>query len=209
MSLVVTSLLVAGGVLLGRWIARGSKPTEDPKTPEGEAAAPKTGGAAVTLADPFEGFPCRLGDVLLRTGGDEAWLAGALVFSEGETVSALFVAPEAGKDIAIYVRPRPAQDLHWLSPIDAPTLAVMAEPPTSLEHLGTRFERQRRVPLRAQRLGTGAPDVGGEVIVAEYTSGTERMIVVAGSGTSRGWRGTSLEEGMYEVIPSGKSTLEE
>ncbi len=207
MSVIVTSLIVAGGVLLGRWIARGNaepgvKPGATPAAPDGRA--PETADAKTPERDHFQGFPCHLGDVLLRSGGDEAWLAGALVFSETETTSALFVAPEAGKDVAIYVRSRPSLELAWLSAID---LAILSEPPTSIEHLGTRFERKRRLPLRAERLGTGAPSVGDQVIVAEYTAGSEWLVVISGSGTSHAFRGASLEEGMYEVIPSGKATL--
>ncbi|MEO6418827.1 MAG: hypothetical protein ABIP39_05440, partial [Polyangiaceae bacterium] len=85
-----------------------------------------------------------------------------------------------------------------------------AEPPSSLEHNGERFDRVRRLPFRAERLGTGAPDVGEEVVVAEYKSlPGERMLVIVGSKVARAWRGMLLEPGMYDVLASGKSTLEE
>jgi hypothetical protein len=145
---------------------------------------------------------------VLRAGGEEAWLAGALVFTEDDPTAALFVAPDAGKDRAIFTRPKPAPLVWWLLPIGPAELAIGPEPPTSLEHEGVRFERVRRLPLRAERQGTGAPDVGDNVIVAEYTGpGAERLVVVAGSGSVRAWRGSALEEGMFDVLPSGRSTL--
>jgi hypothetical protein len=50
--------------------------------------------------------------------------------------------------------------------------------------------------------------VGEQGIVAEYASGRQRMIVVVGSGKARAWTGEALEEGTYEILPSGKATLD-
>src|SRR5439155_880129 len=66
-------------------------------------------GGRVTVAkkparDPLDGFACKLGDVIIRAGGDEAWLAGALVLAEDAPVAVLFVAPEAGSDRAVRAR---------------------------------------------------------------------------------------------------------
>ena len=219
MSVLVTSLIVAGGVLLGRLIAGGAKnaPT---KTDSGAAhetgnpasAAPTDKTAAVTAKadeqESFEDFPCQLGDVVMRRGGDEAWLAGALVLSESRPVAILFVAPEAGKDTVLYVRPRPGTELSWLRAVDAADLTAMPEPPTSIEHEGVRYERRRRIPVRAARIGTGAPDLAGDVIVAEYAApGDECMVVLVGHGVTRAFAGRRLDEGLYEVIASGKATL--
>jgi hypothetical protein len=85
---------------------------------------------------------------------------------------------------------------------------VGSEPPSSLEHKGDRFERVRRIPYRVEREGTGAPDVGEQAVVAEYTSGESRLLVVTGSGVARMWRGHVLEDGTYDVLAAGKSTLE-
>ncbi len=229
MSLIVTSVLVAGGVLLGRWIARGGRadaprggkgtdaavPTEGVASP-GEPAAdlggdvkesPKPTKKAAPEQDLFEGMPCTLGDVVMR-GNDEAWLAGCVVFVEDHPVSALFVAPDVGGGRAIYARARPSTELFWLEPVPVGEVVVGAEPPTSLEHAGVRYDRLRRLPVKVKRAGSGAPDVGDQVIVAEYaTSGFERLVVVTGAGSARVWAGSVLEEGMYEVLPSGKSTL--
>jgi hypothetical protein len=219
-SLLVTSILVAGGVLLGRWIARGGRPDakqeQDERTPEPKPEPPpvkeekKPPRRAVPPDALFADMPCKLGDVVIRAGGDEAWLAGAAVFSEQHVVAALFVAPDAGADRAIYVRPRPAPQLLWLEAIPPGDLILGAEPPTSVEHAGVRYERARRLPVKVERYGSGAPDVGEQVIVAEYTSqGFDRLLVITGAGTARAWAGSALEEGMYDVLPSGRSTLDE
>jgi hypothetical protein len=158
----------------------------------------------------LEGFVCQLGDVLMRITGEEAWLAGGLVLSEEVPVAVLFVAPDAVHDHAIYVRPRPRASLFWLEPLDPSAILVAGEPPSSVEHRGIRFDRARRLPLRPRRIGVGAPDVGDAVIVAEYTSaGSERLLVVKGSsGVVRAYRGLELEQGSFEVIASGESTLD-
>jgi hypothetical protein len=152
--------------------------------------------------DPLEGFFCQLGDVILAKTGEEAWLAGALVFRERLPMAALFVAPEAGTDRAIFVRPMPETSLLWLAPTAEGSLEIGREPPSSLEHAQERFERTRRIPYRVERLGTGAPDVGHDVILAEYRAATgDRLIVIAGAGQERAWRGRVLEEGTYDLLP--------
>ena len=155
------------------------------------------------------GFPCQLGDVLMRLTGEEAWLAGGLVLSEEAPVAALFVAPDAGHDCAIYVRPQPREAVFWMEPLDPGAVLVGGEPPSSVEHGGIRFDRVRRLPLRPKRIGVGAPDVGDAVVLAEYASaGSERLLVMRStSGVSHAYRGEELEVSAYEVIPSGKSTL--
>ena len=211
---VVSTTLVLGGMALGRVIARslvskepegegGATPTDAKEQPAAPAPpAPAPSGA-------LEGFPCQLGDVLTRPGGDEAWLAGALVLSEDVPVAVLFIAPDAGHDRAIYTRREADAPFLWLKPVDAGHLVSLAEPPSSIEHEGVRFERRRLLPLSARRIGTGAPDVGASVIVAEYGSpGTERMLVMQHEGRSRVWHGDMLEHGMVDVLPSGRSTLE-
>ena len=157
----------------------------------------------------LEGFPCQLGDVLMRITGEEAWLAGGLVLYEEGPVAALFVAPEAGHDCAIYARPQPRESIFWLEPLDPGAVLVGGEPPTSVEHDGIRFDRVRRLPLRPKRIGVGAPDVGDAVVLAEYASaGAERLLVMRStSGTSCAFRGVELEASTYEVIASGRSTL--
>ena len=176
------------------------KPKKKPRS-----AKPVTSGHQPRL----EGFLCQLGDVLTRETGEEAWLAGGVVLSEDIPVAVLFVAPDAGHDIALYVRPHPRSSLFWLEPLDPSAVLVGGEPPSSVEQGGIRFDRTRRLPLRVKRIGAGAPDVGDEVTVAEYASaGADRLLVLkATNGTVRAYRGLELEAGTYEVIASGDSTL--
>ncbi len=219
-SLLVTSLLVAGGVLLGRWLGRAARPDEAPREPgtatpappEGAPGKPNEEDVVTSMGDGalFAGFPCTLGDVVIKVGGaEEAWLAGALVLVEDVPVAALFVAPEAGGDRAIYVRARPAAPtVTWLAPLAPQELVLGTEPPSSLEHDGACFDRVRRLPVRVRREGVGAPDVGERALLAEYAApGASRLVVVLAQGRAHAWRGEALDEGMYDVLPSGRATL--
>lgn len=213
---VISTTLVLGGMALGRVLARNlvAKEPREGEAPGTEvkeelAAPPAAPAPAASNLATLEGFPCQLGDVLTRPGGDEAWLAGALVLSEDLPVAVLFIAPDAGHDRAIYARREADAPFLWLKPVDAGALVSLSEPPSAIEHEGVRFERKRRLPLTARRIGTGAPDVGASVIVAEYSSpGTERMLVMQHDGRSRVWHGDLLEAGMVDVLPSGRATLE-
>lgn len=191
------------------------KDESDPKVGPAEAestarAKPNARPAPETDKPRLDGFICQLGDVLMRVTGEEAWLAGGLVLSEEMPVAVLFVAPDAGHDCAIYVRARPRDSILWLEPLDPTAVLVGGEPPSAVEHGGIRFDRARRLPLRPRRIGVGAPDVGDAVVVAEYASaGAERLLVLkANSGVVRAYRGVELDEGSFEVIASGDSTLE-
>ncbi len=230
MSLLLAGLIAAGtsgAIFVGRWIAkRREPPAPEPKDekkkdedgePEKKTKPDEREGDKLmtTKRDDapaeLEGFPCQLGDVLMRMTGEEAWLAGGLVLSEEVPVAALWVAPEAGHDVAIYARPKPREVVFWLEPLDPGAVLVAGEPPTSVEHGGVRFDRVRRLPLRPKRVGVGAPDVGDAVIVAEYASaGPDRLLVVkstTGQG-ARAWRGVELEPSSFEVIASGRKTLD-
>jgi hypothetical protein len=155
--------------------------------------------------DVFARFPCRLGDVVIRSGGDEAWLSGALVLSEDAPVAALFAAPDAGGDRALLVRPRPNATIVWLEPLAEGALTMGSEPPSCVEHEGRSYDRTRRLPLRVRRVGAGAPDVGERAILAEYARGDgERLVAIVEGREVRAWRGVALEEGMYDVLPGGK-----
>lgn len=231
MSLILAGLIVAGtsgAIAVGRLLSgrrdRSGKPQPGggKGTNDGGDTGDGTGGGGATkpaaktstrkVEGPHEhlvGFPCQLGDVLIRLTGEEAWLAGGLVLSEEAPVAALFVAPDAGHDCAIYVRPQPREAVYWMQPLDPGAILVGGEPPSSVEHGGIRFDRVRRLPLRPKRVGVGAPDVGDAVVLAEYASaGSERLLVMRStSGASHAYRGEELEGSAYEVIPSGNSTL--
>jgi hypothetical protein len=221
-SLILAGLIVAGTsgavVAIGRWISRrgdnapseADEPSAKTKTNDEEESKKPKKPAPVADDGTLVGFPCQLGDVLMRLTGEEAWLAGGLVLSEEVPVAALFVAPDAKQDCVIYVRPPPRDAVFWLEPLDPGAVLVAGEPPSSVEHGGVRFDRARRLPLRPRRIGVGAPDVGDAVVVAEYNSaGAERLLVLkATSGVTKAYRGVELEASMFEVIPSGKSTLD-
>jgi hypothetical protein len=230
-SLLLAGLIAAGtsgAIIVGRWIAKRRDGASPPPAKEGDGDAKREEGGEEDektegkdekrmtakrddAPTSLEGFPCQLGDVLIRMTGEEAWLAGGLVLFEEVPVAALFVAPDAGHDCAIYARPKPRESVVWLEPLDPGAVLVAGEPPTSVEHGGVRFDRVRRLPLRPKRVGVGAPDVGDAVIVAEYASaGAERLVVVKSTSgrEARAWRGTELEPSSFEVIASGKKTLE-
>jgi hypothetical protein len=214
--LLLTAVCLASGLLLGRYISRGARGPRDAEQKSGAAAETERAAAAkaapvpVPDRDLFVAFPCKLGDVVMRSGGGEAWLAGAVVFSEDAPVSALFIAPEAGADVAVYARAAASAPLWWMHALARDELPAFTDPPTSLEHGETRFERRRRLPLAVDRRGSGAPDLGETAVLAEYaSSGADQLLLILCEGGLRAWRGTSLDAGMYEVIPSGSSTLDD
>jgi hypothetical protein len=197
-SLVLAAVSVAGGIVVARVVGallRSHGPSEEPEDDQEKARAP--------APNPFAGFPCKLGDVLVRRAErDEAWLAGALVFAEERPVAALFVAPEARQDRAVLVR-EAQPEVTWLLPASGAIGVAGRDPPSAIEHEGVRFSRKRRLPVRVERLGTGAPDVGPTAVVAEYTGpGAERFLVVAGAESTLAWRGTALGELEYDLLPS-------
>ena len=130
MSFALEAAVVAGGIFLGRLLSRVMKrrrmaaalPAGDGDDTASESGESDGDGET---DEALEGFVCRLGDVLLRrVEGDEAWLAGALVLAEDRPVAALFIAPEAHGDRAIFV-PGPRQTvLTWLAPVAAGELGV-------------------------------------------------------------------------------------
>jgi hypothetical protein len=210
-TIVVDALVIACGVVVGRVIGRVIRSRREKGAAAGAPAATSTAVAPAPPRDLLESFPCKLGDVVVRRAErDEAWLAGALVFSEDSPRAALFVAPEAGTDRALFVRELAGAPLVWLAPLPANALGFTGEPPHVVEHESTRFERVRRLPVRVDRLGTGTPVVGSTAVIAEYEGrGSERMVVVAGGEATLAWRGVALAEDEYDLLPGGKSTLGE
>jgi hypothetical protein len=201
-TLLVDAFVVVGGIALGRWIMRGVR------------RRARASGAALRMPptghEVPSSFPCKLGDVVVRLAeGDEAWLAGAMMLEEEGPVAALFVAPEAGGDRAVFVRDAVGAGMIWLAPIAKGHLTVTREPPHTLEHEGIRYERARRLPVRVARVGSGVPTVGDHAIVAEYAGPANlRLLVVAGTSETLAWKGVTLNDGEYDVLPGGKETLE-
>jgi len=198
-SLLLAAACVGSGVLVARWLARSRM----------KAASALPADREVSFApppprrDPLASFAFKLGDVVVRGGRDEAWLSGALVFSEDGPTQALFIAPEAGGDRAILARSQPSNAILWLEALPKGAVEVGSEPPGALEIEGTRFDRLRRLPLAVSHVGSGAPDVGERAIVGEYTSAVgDRLLVVVGAKATYAWRGVELGDGMYEVLGS-------
>jgi len=201
-SFVLAATVVAGGILVGRLVGSRLRSLRRPSHPPDEA-----GAARGTSVVPLAGFECTVGDVVLRPlESDEAWLAGALVLSEERPVAAVFIAPDAGGDRALYVDAQSRGTVSWLTPIAEGSLAVRGEPPPTIEHEGVRFVRRRRLPVRVRGVGEHVPAFDESAIVGEYAGpGAARLVVLAGDRTSLAWRGTALSDGEYEVLPSGAS----
>jgi hypothetical protein len=224
MSLLLSVAVVTTGIALGRLVVRATR-KRPPPLPSGGGAGhdshlERLGGVAESTERPEKhraagsikpdsrlSCVCQLGDVVMRTMGDEAWLAGALVFEEDAPTLILFFAPEAGQDTSLLARPLPSEELVWYLPVES-TLFPGTEPPSVVEHEGTRFERERRLPLSIRRIGAGAPDLGAQAVVAEYrASGFERLLVVVAASRVLLFRGQLLEPGMYDILP-GERTVD-
>jgi hypothetical protein len=192
-SLVFELLVIAGGIATGRWLAHRMRPRppSQRETPDAASNAPE-----------FDAFPCRLGDVVVRTAErDEAWLSGALVFEEQRPVAALFMAPDAGAHRAVLAH-EAEEGLTWLSPLELGELLLPREIPLTIEHAGVRFERFRRVPVRVRTVGNHAPKVGDHAVVAEYRGrGAERLVVVVGAEQTWAGRGIALQKSDFDVLP--------
>jgi len=203
MSVVVTALVVGCGVLVGRLIAQSPRLRRGQPQPMAvrDEPAPEKPAPKPVEALRLEGFPCQLGDVVLRSMGDEAWLAGALVLSEGgNPVAVLFVSPEAGATRGVLARPQ-SEELAWLSETQD-VVVVAGEPPTAIEIAGERYERRRRLPLHVERRGSGAPELGPDVIFAQYTGlGDGALVVLVAKDKVVAFRGEILAAGTYDVLP--------
>jgi hypothetical protein len=206
-TLAVDAIIVAGGLFFGRWISRALRRRGASEAPASPSEADEGRGE---VADPLALFVCKLGDVVVRRfEGDEAWLESALVLAEEKPVAVLFVAPDAEGDRAVLVRSDADETLTWLRPLAAGQLGSFKDPPLAVEHLGVGFRRTRRLPVRVERLGNRAPDVGGHALLGEYAApGVERLVVLVTAGDVLAWRGVSLSDGQYDILPGGKATLE-
>lgn len=131
MTLLVDALAVVGGLWVGRRVMR--KALARARSRSRRRIGPEE---PIESVDVFTAFPCRLGDVLVRrVERDEAWLAGALVLSEDRPVAALFIAPEAVQDRAVYARAA-RSEVAWLAPMATGALAPRGEPPSAMESSG-------------------------------------------------------------------------
>lgn len=206
MSAALDALVIAAGILIGRLFARAARSRKVTPRAEQDVSA----GLPAIPSDPFAAFPCTLGDVVVRRAeGDEAWLAAALLFSEDRPVAALFVAPDASADRAVFVRDG-TRDVLWLSPLAEgyPLPPPGGEPPAAIESGGARYLRRRRLPVNVEQRGAPAPRIGRIAIVAEYAGpGAEAILLVVGADATQAWDGHVLSEERYDVLPGGAANL--
>lgn len=217
MSILVTSVAVAGGLAFGRWLSQRAALTESRRAElKSRVAAANSGSSAVEAPNAHEilwtRFPCRLGDVIVHPSGDEAWLAGAIILSEDVAAAVLFVAPEAKNDRAVYARAKPVTEIFWLSPLAADGWTPPdTDPPTTIEIEGEPFERIRRLPYRTEAMGEGTPSLGAEILLAEYKSlrSLERRVIsISGKGSARAWIGSAIDIRVCDVLPAGARAAE-
>lgn len=228
MSLLLFSAVGLAGMVLGRAASRYfSKRKADAAKTDEEAStevssdtsasktekkkAKKVGKNAVPSASSerpkqLDAFSCQISDVVMLRSGEEAWLCGAVVFSEEKgnierPLAALFVGPS--DDVFVLARKQGgAEDLFWLKKLHALPPHPGSEPPHVIELDAVRFDRERRLPVYTSRLGTDAPTFSDEVVLAEYHASTEeRLFVVTGGTRSQAYRGERLMAGMYDVLP--------
>lgn len=169
-----------------------------------DAAAQKKPKVALPAPKPLDGFPIELGDVI-SAGGEERWLSGAIAAREQAAVMALFFAPEGREHFVVAAYPLPERDILWLRPIE---VVSPAEPPATLEIEGQAMQRRNRFPVKLERIGQGAPDVGSTGIVATYTTGTREVAVVLTSEQRcLAWSGRRMDSSEYDRM--GKSLEDE
>jgi hypothetical protein len=168
------------------------------------ASAKKGAKPALPPAKPLEGFPLELGDVI-SSGGEERWLSGAILAREQAVVSVLFFAPEGREHFVVVAYPLPERDIFWLRPVE---VFSPAEPPAVLEISALTMHRKSRIPVRFERIGQGAPDVGLTGILATYTAGAREVAIVLTSGERCwAWSGRSIDSSDYDRM--GKSLDDE
>ncbi len=190
-ALVASAVATAGTYFMARTTAKvGQKKAEIPgKKPEPPAP------------NAFAELPLALNDVV-SANGEERWLEGALVAREGDVVhGALFFAPEGSGEAAVAVFAPPRREILWLqpTPIEAPR-----EPPTTLEIKGRAYHLAGRIPVRIERAGRGAPNVGENVMWAVYEGGGRAAaLLITGGIEPRCWLGERLDPGQYDRMGEG------
>ena len=226
MSLLLFSAVGLTGMVVGRFVAgyyakkkaQAESPAGDTETADA-ASAPKPAAkkkaetkkqaeSAVDTGLKVTGFACQISDVVMLGTGEEAWLCGAVVFSEekegkGTHLAALFAGPNVKDERFVFARKHAgAEDLYWLQKVDALPPYPGSEPPHVVELDGVRFDREKRIPVYTARIGVDAPTFGEEVVLAEYHASTEeRLFVITGPSRCYAYRGERLMTGMYDVLP--------
>jgi hypothetical protein len=197
---VITAVVAASmGYLANRRRVSKTNLPDSPPTPPKKNAPP-----ALPAAKPIDGFPLELGDVI-SSGGEERWLSGAILAREQTVVTVLFFAPEGKEHWVVAAYPLPERDIFWLRPVE---VVSPAEPPAALEIGEITMQRKNRLPVRFERKGQGAPDVGSTGILATYTAGAREVAMVLTSGERCwAWSGRRIDSSDYDRM--GKSLDDE
>lgn len=196
---IAAAVAASTGYFLGRRPSSKGELPKDTKSTSGKNAKP-----ALPAPNPLAGFPLEMGDVV-SSGGEERWLSGAIVAREQTVVMILFFAPEGREHWVVACYPLPDRDIFWLRPVE---VVSPAEPPATLEIDGLTMQRRSRLPVRIERRGQGAPDVGSSGILASFHAGPgEVAIVLTSEGRCWAWSGRRIEFGAYDRM--GKSLEEE
>lgn len=169
--------------------------------PQDERPAPPEPEPAEKRDEALSQFPLQIGDVV-SAGGEERWLAGALVARDrGEATTVVFIAPEGATHGAVVAFAPPRRDIQWLAPVDVES---PDEPPATLEIAGVAMRRRGRLPVSIERLGQGAPRIGETGILATYEGGpSEAALVITCDGRTHAWAGRPIDEGAYERLGAG------
>jgi len=165
-------------------------------------AAPKVpASVGLSVGDVVAAIEAGPGTSAVDAGERERWLAGALVLREGsEVVAVVFFAPEGARQDSVVAFAAPRREIGWMQSVDAD---MGRDPPTTIDLGGAILERRQRVPVAVERLGTGAPRIGERATYAEYASGRDFGVVVAGVEGTVALRGVRLDPGEWEKMGSG------
>lgn len=163
------------------------------------------GDVIAVEADLFDGpTPSAVASINARRGQVERWLEGGCVAFDGaEVAAAVFLAPEGSAEGAVVAFAAPRAEIGWLAPI---VVEVGGEPPATLELGGLPMRRRRRLAVRLERIGKGAPRVGADGVWAEYeASGRAFALVLRTAEGTFAWVGQRYDQGEYERMGSGAS----
>ncbi|MFO0548997.1 MAG: hypothetical protein U0271_11460 [Polyangiaceae bacterium] len=166
-----------------------------------------------TKADPTAELVLALDDVVSVEADDpssgagrrvrvDRWLAGAVVAFDGkDLVGALYAAPEGVRTEFVSVLGSPRRDIGWLSRSE---VSLGKPPPTTVEIEGRVLTRKRRLMVRFERLGRGAPNIGSEGVWAEYEAeGGIVAVALIGASEQLVACGMRYEAGEYDRIGKG------
>ncbi len=214
MSLIVLAAAMAASaasaaVLAMRRIAKRDREEEEEQKKAGPPPPPIK--PAVDAEGVLASLPVGIGDVVSVDDDPtsassktmrERWLVGGLCLWDAESlVGAVFVAPEGSRDEAVAGFAAPRREIAWMSP---EAVELGAEPPSALELGGVVMQRRRRLFVRLERLGKGAPDVGERGVFAEYAaSGRAVAIVIRGDRATVAWSGVRFDPGEYDRMGRG------